>query len=240
MMKKILFLIALTATCVWGCSRPKPIYHYVSTDIKNDFNFKPGTYWIMRDSLSGRVDSFFVTNNNDDFSSTRTGSYAFPAEFSENIRINISDYSTDAFHASDSQHWSYYFVSDNSTSDFVGFAYHSLPYFPYIDNRTVSYGFSYPKHDSFFLATKYDTTDTLEINNVFANYEINGNSFSKVAVIHQYSSYLRYDSGMYSHTYSHNDLFYVCPKIGIVKMRLYHPQDSIEQVWEILRYNIKM
>ena len=27
------------------------------------FNFKPGTYWIYMDSLSGRIDSFYVRNN---------------------------------------------------------------------------------------------------------------------------------------------------------------------------------
>ena len=237
-MKTLLYLLISSVTIsLCGFSKgPPPIYHPVSDAIKKDFNFKPGTYWIMRDSVSGKVDSFCVTGNYDYTEQTNQGGRNNPAEYYEYASVYILDYNTTALPVIDTQTWAYRFVGS-----FVKLVYHVEFYARDFPMGYIFYGlFSYPKQDSFFLETKYDSTDTVEINHVLANCQINGNSFSKVAVIHQYASYLRYDSGIYTHRYTHNDLFYICPKIGIVKMRLNHPQDSINQVWELQRWNKKM
>ena len=35
----------------------------ISTDLLAHFSFQPGTYWIYRDSLNGRLDSFYIISN---------------------------------------------------------------------------------------------------------------------------------------------------------------------------------
>lgn len=44
----------------WGCKKD-PIK--VDSATEKNFSFKTGSYWVYRDSLSGKVDSFFVSRN---------------------------------------------------------------------------------------------------------------------------------------------------------------------------------
>ena len=225
-MKRIFFLAIIL--CVYGCSKePPPVYHYVSNSVKTDFNFKLGTYWIMKDSISGRVDSFFVISNNDVLTQTEQGGDDYPAEYTENIRINISDYNTDPSHAIDSQYWGY-----DYGSSYIGFVSDGIGYEL----------FNYPRPDSFSVSTSYQSErDTGIINHVFSTLQINSLSFNTVVVTNHHYSTSSLDSNGNITYFRYNDQLYVCPKIGIVKMRLdRHPQDTIERVWEIQRWNIVM
>ncbi len=225
-MKRIFFLAIIL--CVYGCSKgPPPVYHYVSKSVKEDFNFKTGSYWIMKDSISGRIDSFFVTSNRDGLTETEQGGHDYPAEYTENIRINISDRNTDPSHASDSQGWVYSYGFSYLSFTSGGFGYEL---------------FNYPRPDSFSVSTYYQPErDTGIVNHIFSTFQISNISFNTVAVVnHYYSGSGRDTSGNLIY-FGYNDLFYVCPKIGIVKMRLnHHEQDTIERVWEIQRWNIVM
>ncbi|MES2479686.1 MAG: hypothetical protein V4561_11410 [Bacteroidota bacterium] len=42
-----------------GCKKKNQTI-YLSEDIKRNFSFKPGSYWIYRDSISGREDSCYI------------------------------------------------------------------------------------------------------------------------------------------------------------------------------------
>ena len=233
---KVMYFLA-TIMCLLGCSRPKPIYHYVSNDIKNDFNFKPGTYWIMRDSISGRVDSFFVTNNWDALEEITNGGRENAAAYYERIYVVIADRNTDPAHASDSQYWAYTYIYSS-----VSFGSDFRPYSPYPYWVGPSYMlFDYPKPDSFLLDTKFHPDmDTGIVTQRLNTCEINGLSFTSVAITNHYcSGSARDTAGLYF--WGYNDLLYVAPKIGIIKMRLNHrSRDTTEHVWEIQRYNIKM
>lgn len=55
----LVFIFLFTA-----CSKKHdPVYSYLSSDTKKHFYFKPGSYWIYRDSISGRTDSFYLRNS---------------------------------------------------------------------------------------------------------------------------------------------------------------------------------
>jgi hypothetical protein len=57
-MKNLLLIITMLVFAV-GCKKKENIY-YLSDDVKRNFFFKPGSYWIYRDSISGRVDSCYI------------------------------------------------------------------------------------------------------------------------------------------------------------------------------------
>ena len=230
-------LILSWSVCISGCYKSPPtIYHHVANDIKTDFNFKAGSYWIMKDSISGRIDSFFVTNYLDVLNQTTLGGHDYPSVYDESITINISEYNTDLSHVADSLDWAYSFGGSEA-----GLTYRALPYYPFYTIGAIRIGFfGYPKHDSFVLSTYYQPDeDTGVINQRFSTFQINSLSFNTVAVInHYYSTTWRDSTGNLSYSW-YNDLFYVSPKIGIIKMRLdHHFQDTIERVWEIQRWNI--
>ncbi len=60
------FLFLLTLMVLSSCKK-KVNYHYVNGQLLSAFNFKPGTYWIYIDSVTGREDSFVVTNYGDNY-----------------------------------------------------------------------------------------------------------------------------------------------------------------------------
>ncbi|MBL7692052.1 MAG: hypothetical protein JNM41_10695, partial [Flavipsychrobacter sp.] len=52
----------LLAILAIGCKK-KDTIKYVSSETKADFNFQKGSYWIYKDSLTGKEDSFYVYQN---------------------------------------------------------------------------------------------------------------------------------------------------------------------------------
>ncbi len=59
---KNIVLIALALTSLYGCVKDKRS-HPVGKELNEAFNYQKGTYWIYKDSISGRMDSLFVTGN---------------------------------------------------------------------------------------------------------------------------------------------------------------------------------
>ena len=56
-------LIALFFCAFAACKKPQNNPVYLNTDFKSHFNYKPGTYWVMYDSVSGHTDSIYVDNS---------------------------------------------------------------------------------------------------------------------------------------------------------------------------------
>lgn len=48
-----------------ACKKDGKPYMPLNADLKKNYSFKVGSYWIYRDSLTGRVDSFYVTKYSD-------------------------------------------------------------------------------------------------------------------------------------------------------------------------------
>jgi hypothetical protein len=53
----ILLLMCLTVSC-----KKKPRERFIPADMKAYWDFRPGSYWIYKDSVSGAIDSVYVTN----------------------------------------------------------------------------------------------------------------------------------------------------------------------------------
>lgn len=58
-MKKI-FIPFLSIISIYSCKKNDKVDVPLTKEVKAYFDFKPGTYWIMKDSLSGNVDSLAV------------------------------------------------------------------------------------------------------------------------------------------------------------------------------------
>lgn len=57
-------LLALLIALFFFTACKKERILYISDDIKRNFSYKPGSYWIYRDSVSGREDSCYVVDKN--------------------------------------------------------------------------------------------------------------------------------------------------------------------------------
>lgn len=85
-MKRI-FIFLLTAFSISSCQKrdDNEIQIPLDDEVKAYFDFKPGTYWIMKDSLTGITDSFVVTQRTS--LATQEGNGV-----NEVLNFDISDY----------------------------------------------------------------------------------------------------------------------------------------------------
>jgi hypothetical protein len=173
----------------------------IDSDLKAAFDFLPGTYWIYKDALSGRLDSFYVTSNvfapaihlNSEQTEDAIGyivkevnklNYADSGIYMFSLRTNIMilDY--------------YYLIFG------IHYDYYTLLNYPFVINQYSLCAQIYP------------------------DFTIGNVNFSNVG------EFTPSPNGYF-------DTIYVCPDIGIVKMSLNHPQDSIQRkIWELQRWNI--
>jgi hypothetical protein len=195
-------------------------------DMDNDstvhalFNFQKGSYWIYRDSLNGRIDSFFVSSNY----------YEKQAEQYNIINyhyITITDYNIDGTKPADSSDWILNFQGDLITADYHygrnGYGWKSdINYNPF---------FIFP----FQQGNLNSAFDTALVTGIYPVDSSNSLPFLNVAVIHQYVT-IDTIAGLGYTTI--NDLFYINDSVGMIKMSIYHPLDSINHVWKLQRYNV--
>jgi hypothetical protein len=146
-------------------SQPIPI----SGDLLKYFDYKVGTYWIMRDSISGRIDSFSVTNNQ--FGNTFNGSNEY------NIGISISEYTNGNINP-DSLSW---LIDLYSNSFFLNIK-SPKPNFAYITNADPL--FTYPFTADPELA-------------ILPSFLLNGTNYADVAEIIQNLGIYAYDDWFY-------------------------------------------
>src|ERR1043165_2922635 len=106
--------IVVIGSFILSCSKgPPPEYNLVVRSLKTDFNFKKGSFWIMKDSVSGRLDSFFVADYTDT-TSQMTGGISYPSVITESIDISILELNT-SMSLADSLYW-YYSYRGNQVS----------------------------------------------------------------------------------------------------------------------------
>ncbi len=195
-------------TIVMCSCKTKP-HSYVNSHLRDVYNYKPGTYWVYVDSLTGAIDSLWVydytagTTSNGD----RESDY-INIQIGENLLGNIKY---------------------NAWAILIGSATLNLQW-----NRDIG------KNSSFiFSITNFPYKiglnpdgNTVEIDSVLS---INGNNFNTVIIVNDtHQNNLPGDPAYYYF----NDFFYLSESAGIAKMRLYHPQDTINRVWELQRWKI--
>ncbi len=202
-----------------SCKRNGGISHVtIDADLKAAFDFKPGTYWIYRDSISGRVDSFAVRNNT--LISTNVAGNATIDE----IVIFITEYIGGS--PADTSPWQILLFANceelvwESDINFNGQKYFDLDPL-----------FIYPfKTGPPQLTQGLFSGENLAVaNNIYPNYMVGVYNYMNIVELNSYGS---------NGTYTTNYWFYVAGNIGIIKMRLYNTYYTINKVWEMQRCNI--
>ncbi len=218
---KATFIIVFVLFCC-SCNKSKLNNTPVTTDLKAAFNYKVGTYWIYRDSLYGDLDSFFVTDNGASSYINSGGGYSI-----DEIGIAISQFS---YSSSNINYWHLTYQADAISLDFVENPQKEL----YIHHDPlINYPFDTSVHTC-NLCNGY-STDTTQSVMLFSTYNLTGMNYMNVALITCMGRVIDV-SNQTATTY--NDDIYLCPAIGIIKMRLNHKEDSLKSVLEIQRYKI--
>jgi hypothetical protein len=233
-MKNILLsVVVVMGLLLAACNKTKIVHYPLNAALVAAFNFQPGSYWIYKDSLSGDIDSFFVranvpsTNSGEDAQST--------GEMFNYIDIAISEYNIfPATSPNDTASWLYIYCQDAIYLQFftkkmyTGYiCYPPLTDYPFLYRLTESRGVNYGQYSS------GGSVDT-----IYNTYPVNGQTFTSVEMVNEYADVDPNGSSPIAYTY--NDLFYISPNIGIIKMVLNHPQDSLHRIWELQRWSVKL
>src|SRR4051812_28248698 len=92
MNRKVWLWIGVAVLFWSACSRPYTIYFNVDPFLKSMFNWQAGSYWIMQDSASGQVDSFYVTAWVDFYINSENRAYErFYVVLEEKNNSNLAD-----------------------------------------------------------------------------------------------------------------------------------------------------
>ena len=235
MQNRLAWLTGIVCLC-FGCNKNQSIPTYnINPALKAAFNFKIGTYWIYKDSLTGNLDSFYVKYNIHDVAphqSTNTNSNDYYIE-STDISIlasNIEPLPLSILTQSIVYSIDYnmlYFEFDDLKTD-------------YTKNTQIDIGplINYPYEHQIIDTFPYEKASKIAegiINDIYISFTLNGQMYSNVADVSHQGFYLK--TAM-TDTFTYNDRYFICPNIGIIKMRLNHPQDTFIKVWELIRYNI--
>lgn len=226
-MRKTILLAALPAALLWQGCRPsiKVIISSVNKDLKAAFYYQGGTYWVYKDSLTGRVDSFYVSASRDASILQPTANIS-PQEYVESIFINVRECNTSPTFPADTQMWNMSYTSNVMRIQYYNFVYQDrIAYYPFIN---------YPFQSTLTsdtLGVASPNPDTGVVVGQPGQYTVAGQTFQNVAEVYHY---------MNAPSYAHNDTFFICPDAGIIKMYLNHPLDSLNRrhVWELQRWHI--
>lgn len=84
-------LVLAIAGCITSCEKGKKvIYDAIAPELLNNYNFKPGSYWIYRDSATGIEDSLIATDYHTD--TVENGSSLHEVHYAPRIWLNITRY----------------------------------------------------------------------------------------------------------------------------------------------------
>jgi len=196
-----------------ACKKSTSINHqYLDPGLVAHFNFKPGSYWIFRDSATGNIDSFCVKTN-----SLFTQTYG--SGLQDVVITNFQEYTN----RTDTNSWQ--LNLDNNSWYF--YAYYNTKFNTHMEQFPVLGGSTYPfaLHPVFASGIGRDST----IMSTLANYTVQGTTYTNVWQIIDSTHNL---------SYNHNDCFYISDSVWVIKFSLNHPQDSLYNTWELVRCNI--
>lgn len=199
-MKKILIAISLLGLMQFTNCTKTPVQHYpIDTFLLNHFNYKLGTYWIYKDSLTGEEDSFFVHDNT--FSSIQEISNS-PA-LTDNIDIDIFQY--------------------NNAKQYIAKWKMSLCariiFLAYAGNIDISYNafILIPFKAGLIGYNDADSGYVISVNNIDT---INSVTYYNIAIIRHLNDFFHVNAFF-------DDTFYFNSDVGIIKMDLKHDTHNI-------------
>ena len=215
-----------------SCSKPGIPNVPVDSAMKKAFSFKPGSYWIYRDSISGNFDSCFVsayvTPNLTTYNGEKTFDLAFM--FMYHYQFNNTNIDTMVWHlvlvanriCLEDQ------INLGTRLGTFSINYYPLINYPFntkITNSGISEFTGYGGKTSIELLDNYNVKS-----NIYSNVGVNNDSASSFVPVLP-----SHDSSIW---FSYNNSFYLCPNIGFIKIVINQPFDSTFRNWELIRYKI--
>lgn len=170
-MKKILVVLLACVPVLFFCCKKKDNVSHISPDLLAHFSYKVGSYWVYGDSISGKMDSFYVVSNDLKSQQLNSGS-SVVTEFND---MYIYEVNIDGGSARDTSVWNMH-LADSTVA------------FTNINNSFSRYSrfFVYP-----FSVHKYINDDSVDVSKIYNEFTVNGMPFSNVAVISHSSTYYK-------------------------------------------------
>ena len=210
-MKKLTTLFALFVSffAIYSCNKG-PWHRTISSDVLANFNYQKGTYWIYKDSLTGYIDSMYVSEGGSLISVEGNGIYE---DYINKAIVDTNIYPGNIKHSIYFYGWGLQLYS-NTIMPFGNYYHYADIQFPWVMGFRAA-----------------SEPDSAIVSNIYNSFTIAGNNFNNV---------VEWDNGndSYPGYKSYRDIIYVCPSAYIVKMRLNHPSDSVNIVWELQRWHI--
>jgi len=225
----ILALLAAAFLCfISGCKKDPEVY-YVSAQLKTDFAFHKGSYWIYRDALTGDIDSAYVE---DYVENTSPSSCVNPVARRQYInmiikRISLSHADTVADH---DREWRLTLVDNklnmscpNDEDSIAGRQSLVLATYPFKVGQIGDLS-------GCLISSQPDSGC---ISRIESSIGLNGNTYANTAISgHTNIRWSRMPDALY------NDVMYISPRTGIVKAVINHIPNDVRHVWELQRYHI--
>jgi hypothetical protein len=213
----------LLGILVLACNKNRNNGSYViaNASLTANFDFKPGSYWIYKDSISGQTDSAYVDSNYMDTGYISCYTYPGIVAFEEpKVFIRVYDYNP-----ADSEVW---ILSLEDTAASLSF---------YNNRDMVESELTFPLFTYPFRAGAIPDspacallTDSAYISSIFPVFTVNNQPFSTTA------QSVHVAMGLQSPYF--NDCFYISASAGLVKVVFNHSPGSDHRALQLLRYNI--
>lgn len=217
----ILFSVAAIFTSCKKHSTP-PIMP-VDAGLKSGFGYKPGSYWIYKDSVSGAIDSAYVYAETTDYYYHGCVLFAGQPKF-ESINIALQVASSNSL---DTERWNFYmeeskfsigmYHNNDKVESSLGFCLFTWPLDTGIITRSVGCLLN---------------PDSGAVTNIMPALSLNGQEYAQAARCFHSCSQRGSTDFMYS------DYFYVSKDAGLVKVIFHHPSSGVQRVLELQRYHL--
>lgn len=225
-MRRMLFVaIAVSALCNAGCTKVFRHKVPINRQLKENFCFLEGSWWVMQDSLSGRTDSLYISKYSDVYVSHESHGVTYENEL---VHFTMSQHSLEATAAADSFTYQVIMSDKLIKGDLLHYGA-IVPKGTFLQNY---FDINYPYDPQPLVTTTSGAiTSGAGITARYATFVVGSNTFSNVLeYVVTYS-----DAG--APPYAYTDTLDLCPGTGIVRMVQSHPADSMHHVWRLQRWH---
>ncbi len=221
-MKNITLSLLTIILIFSACKKNNGTIVPVDAGLKSSFNYKPGSYWIYKDSLSGATDSVYVVANTIEYYLAGGCVPSKNAPQIESISILLSFAKSNL---SDSEQWHFRMEGDK----FYLSMYNNADK---VESRAGFHLFTWPlaigPSQNSGCVLNFDSGSVTDI---IPQVSMSGQTYNNAArSAHSQSTH---DTSM-----AYNDCFYVNQAAGIIKVVFDHPTLSVHRVLELQRYHI--
>lgn len=213
----------IVAVIIWGtmvaCNKDNRQHIPIDADVLAHFNYKPGTYWIYRDSLSGQVDSFYVTYNAGNVPMDING------VIFDMVSFYVSQTNISSIPGNDTIDWAFGLMTNYLTLILrIGEAAQPVDRVEFPTFITYPFVLGQPIPKEFGAGVR-----GANVISILPAYTLKSKSYTNVAVLDIIDSIPQYN---------YNDQFFINADVGIIKMKLDHANDGLLRNWELQRSNI--